>query len=547
MILTNQRDTAQYMATMEAAYRAKELALFYNIDSTSYAKSLVPGGYPTDNTTVPNDSVARVSGSTGSHTMGPALLLKVMSGDSVGIGVKSYYVGGGSAGSTSSSLPSILNALANGLVAAGGGGGHGTLSSLDNTSGSPVYAALNSFLPSKDSTPTGKPKAYLNWMLLDNQFNYVSGNNQSGAIPVGNANVLNTLATNIKLQHSGYLYIWVSNETQNWDVFFDNLSVATYSGPMLEEDHYYPFGLTMAGISDKALKTNYAENKYRWNKGSELQNKEFSDGSGLELYETPLRSLDPQLGRWWQIDPVFSNGVDGDDEVNEVIIEGLKSQSPYASMDNNPIRLDDPKGDYTCCVVQELVAALTGETGAGAAATAATTGSSGSTMGPGEAIVAALNPVGAWHGMVKAWNMIFPSSPTETAHPGTPSAPTTTATPGAPSAPTASTPAGAPTAPSGAAPAKAPQAVHEATGLPIPGKGKGGAPADQRDPKRVWTKTERQEQLDKQNGKCAQCGAEKTVDETQGHHMVRHADGGATTPDNHAEPCKECHVDIHKQ
>ena len=222
VILTNQKDTAQYMATMEAAYRAKEMALFYNIDSTSYAKSLVPGGYPTDNTTVPNDSVARVSGSTGSHTMGPALLLKVMSGDSVGIGVKSYYVGGGSAGSTSSSLPSILNALANGLVAAGGGGGHGTLSSLDNTSGSPVYAALNSFLPSKDSTPTGKPKAYLNWMLLDNQFNYVSGNNQSGAIPVGNANVLNTLATNIKLQHSGYLYIWVSNETQNWDVFLYN-------------------------------------------------------------------------------------------------------------------------------------------------------------------------------------------------------------------------------------------------------------------------------------------------------------------------------------
>jgi RHS repeat-associated protein len=83
----------------------------------------------------------------------------------------------------------------------------------------------------------------------------------------------------------------------------------------------------MAGISSKAA--GGIQNRNKFNDGSELQSGEFSDGSGLELYSTDFRSLDPQIGRFNQQDPIG---------------EYFEDKTSYAFANNNPVLLNDPLG-----------------------------------------------------------------------------------------------------------------------------------------------------------------------------------------------------------
>jgi len=78
----------------------------------------------------------------------------------------------------------------------------------------------------------------------------------------------------------------------------------------------------MAGISSKAA--GKLENRHKFNDGTELTN-EFD----INLYETRYRGFDPQIGRFWQIDP----------------LAGLSFElSPYNYGSNNPILRNDPLG-----------------------------------------------------------------------------------------------------------------------------------------------------------------------------------------------------------
>ncbi|MFY0254330.1 hypothetical protein ACDQ55_10295 [Chitinophaga sp. 30R24] len=168
-------------------------------------------------------------------------------------------------------------------------------SPFNNTFYNVDYQRLKEKYP--DQQTNDRPKAYLSYVLFDDQFHLVeenSGVKQLRGIP----DQLQTLATEkMPITKSGFLYVYTSNESAQ-DVFFDDVILGINSGPLLEETHYYPLGLAMAGISSNALKgSNYPKNRKEYN------GIEHTTDLDLNQYDAFYRTLDPQIRRWNQVDP----------------------------------------------------------------------------------------------------------------------------------------------------------------------------------------------------------------------------------------------------
>ncbi len=322
-IVTEETRTDTYpTASLETATLATEKNYYTNLDAGRTDRTNV-AGYPTNDTyTSPNTFVQKLNGS--GTKVGAGILLKVMAGDRINVHTSSWYASGSPApGAPVSPLTDLITMLTNSLPFASGS--KMTTAQLTTSTLSP---SVSGFLFNRDASNIGtQPKAYLNVVLLDEQLNPVitsDGNNsyfeQAGA--AGGTSVKQYNISSRLMTKSGYLYVYVSNETPNIDVYWDNLQVTQVRGKLLSEEGYYPFGLAMNALSSHA--GTVTSNAYKYNGGTEL-----TEDLDVDYYETFMRQYDAQTGRFTGVDALSEKTI---------------NLSPYHYSGNNPVLFNDPSG-----------------------------------------------------------------------------------------------------------------------------------------------------------------------------------------------------------
>jgi RHS repeat-associated protein len=234
-------------------------------------------------------------------------------------------------------------ALINALVSMLGGGtltGEGTV--IENNLNTDFISAAMA-----DGSQETSPKAYLNYILLDKNFNYLNSGferlGSSAADPGDGSGTHQRLSfEEILVQEDGYLMVFLSNESdQSVEVFWDDFRVDHHYNAVLQADDYYPFGLTFNSYQRSYSKAN----NFKYNQGTGDKTFQGSEGRFFRTERVPelgwdltkFRMYDYALGRFLNVDPL------ADIDLNY-------RWSTYSYSFNNPIRWNDPYGDCPTCV-----------------------------------------------------------------------------------------------------------------------------------------------------------------------------------------------------
>ncbi|HRG66831.1 MAG TPA: RHS repeat-associated core domain-containing protein, partial [Saprospiraceae bacterium] len=168
-------------------------------------------------------------------------------------------------------------------------------------------------------TNNGAPKAYLNWLVFDRNFIFITGGfkqitttGKEAGTDVPHERIFNT--SPITITQPGYVYIYLSNENLTpVEVYFDDFKVTHTKSPVIQTDDYYPFGLTF---------NSYQRENGLANKFVKFQGQEHFDDLGLNWDSFKWRNHQPDIGRFFNVDP---------------LAEKYYYNSPYAFSENKVI------------------------------------------------------------------------------------------------------------------------------------------------------------------------------------------------------------------
>jgi len=341
MILTEETHSATNECTMETTNNrpAAEDPVFGQTGSANEVEATRTGKPAawTGNTSASVCHLGNLSG----HTLGPNSLQKVMAGDQVTATVSYYYA----ANSTSSNPNIVTNLLANLTSLIGNGpasagtlvhGAAGTVTS--NLNGVPGFTSA----VEPNNYTSGVPQAYLTILFFDERFNFIAAADggvaqiQVRSTDAGNPNAAVLPLPNVKAPKNGYAYIYLSNRSDQ-DVYFDNLTINITTGNIIEENHYYAFGLKIAAISSHKLgdgAEGKLSNPYQYNDKEQLD-----EDAGLGWLEYGFRQFDPQIGRFPQLDPLTDKypmltpyQYASDDPITNIDVDGLEGCPSVAGM-----------------------------------------------------------------------------------------------------------------------------------------------------------------------------------------------------------------------